>query len=175
VNTRSGVNLFSTLVGAPTAPHLLLARTQVDGTIPDRDGCMRAPTPIPNLPCGIRRPAQEKSRMRKLASAAVAASLSILTFAPVVSGPAAAAAPTSHVAWCEATYRSYNPATDTFIGNDGYAHACVSPAQTTLGSAAPFPFLAAGAQGAAGPGHAYSVFPDEDDSSYGYGLDNADH
>jgi hypothetical protein len=33
----------------------------------------------------------------------------------------------SHVAWCEANYRSYNPATDTYLGYDGYLHRCVSP------------------------------------------------
>ena len=32
-----------------------------------------------------------------------------------------------HVAWCESTYRSYNPATDTYTGYDGYLHRCVSP------------------------------------------------
>lgn len=32
-----------------------------------------------------------------------------------------------HTAWCMRRYRSYNPATDTFIGYDGYAHRCISP------------------------------------------------
>jgi hypothetical protein len=32
-----------------------------------------------------------------------------------------------HVAWCEGRYRSYNPATDTFIGNSGRHHRCNSP------------------------------------------------
>ena len=114
--------------------------------------------------------------MRKLASAAVAASIVVSTLgsALIMSSAASAAAPTSHVAWCEATYRSYNPATDTFVGNDGYAHACISPGETTLGNAGPAPFFAVGAQGA-GSGHGYSVFPDENDPSYGYGLDNAAH
>ena len=31
----------------------------------------------------------------------------------------------SHAAACAATYRSYNPATDTYIGYDGYPHRCV--------------------------------------------------
>ena len=33
----------------------------------------------------------------------------------------------AHVDWCSATYRSYNPATDTFTGYDGYPHRCVGP------------------------------------------------
>jgi hypothetical protein len=33
----------------------------------------------------------------------------------------------AHVDWCLASYRSYNPATDTFMGYDGYAHYCQSP------------------------------------------------
>jgi BA14K-like protein len=33
----------------------------------------------------------------------------------------------AHVDWCNATYRSYNPATDAFIGYDGYPHRCVAP------------------------------------------------
>jgi hypothetical protein len=32
-----------------------------------------------------------------------------------------------HIAWCSATYHSYNAETDTFIGFDGYAHRCVDP------------------------------------------------
>jgi len=32
-----------------------------------------------------------------------------------------------HVAWCEAHYRSYDVATDSFRGFDGLTHACVSP------------------------------------------------
>ena len=33
----------------------------------------------------------------------------------------------AHVNWCLANYRSYNPATNTFVGYDGYAHICVGP------------------------------------------------
>ncbi len=33
----------------------------------------------------------------------------------------------AHVDWCLSNYRSYNPATDTFMGYDGYAHRCVGP------------------------------------------------
>jgi hypothetical protein len=33
----------------------------------------------------------------------------------------------SHVAWCQQHYRSYNAATDTFLGYDGHYHYCVSP------------------------------------------------
>ncbi len=33
----------------------------------------------------------------------------------------------AHVDYCRATYRSYNVATDTFMGYDGYPHRCISP------------------------------------------------
>ena len=33
----------------------------------------------------------------------------------------------ANLEWCIARYRSYNPATNTFVGYDGYAHACVGP------------------------------------------------
>jgi hypothetical protein len=33
-----------------------------------------------------------------------------------------------HVDWCYSRYpRSYNPATNTFVGYDGYVHSCISP------------------------------------------------
>ena len=35
--------------------------------------------------------------------------------------------PNNHVAWCEAHFRSYSPATDSYLGFDGYYHRCVSP------------------------------------------------
>ena len=33
----------------------------------------------------------------------------------------------AHVAWCLDRYRSYNPATNTFTGYDGYQHECRGP------------------------------------------------
>ena len=33
----------------------------------------------------------------------------------------------SHVQWCLAHYRTYDPRTNTFIGIDGYRHRCVGP------------------------------------------------
>lgn len=33
----------------------------------------------------------------------------------------------AHVQWCLNRYRSYNPATDTFVGYDGYRHRCRAP------------------------------------------------
>ena len=33
----------------------------------------------------------------------------------------------SHVQWCLNRYRSYDPASDTFLGYDGYRHRCNSP------------------------------------------------
>jgi BA14K-like protein len=33
----------------------------------------------------------------------------------------------SHVGWCQSHYRSYNAATDTFIGYDGLPHRCAAP------------------------------------------------
>lgn len=33
----------------------------------------------------------------------------------------------AHVDWCLNRYRSYDPASDTFLGYDGYRHRCNSP------------------------------------------------
>lgn len=33
----------------------------------------------------------------------------------------------AHIEWCLDRYRSYNPATNTFIGYDGYQHVCRGP------------------------------------------------
>lgn len=33
----------------------------------------------------------------------------------------------AHVAWCSQRYRSYNPATDRYLGYDGIYHRCNSP------------------------------------------------
>jgi BA14K-like protein len=33
----------------------------------------------------------------------------------------------AHAAWCLRRYRSYNPATDLYLGFDGYYHRCISP------------------------------------------------
>jgi hypothetical protein len=33
----------------------------------------------------------------------------------------------AHVHWCLNRYRSYDPASDTFLGYDGYRHRCNSP------------------------------------------------
>ena len=35
--------------------------------------------------------------------------------------------PNNHVAWCQAHFRSYNPANDLYLGFDGHYHYCVSP------------------------------------------------
>ncbi|MEI7598165.1 MAG: BA14K family protein [Aestuariivirga sp.] len=34
---------------------------------------------------------------------------------------------TDHEAWCSARYRTYDPATDTFVGNGYKRHRCISP------------------------------------------------
>jgi hypothetical protein len=36
-------------------------------------------------------------------------------------------APNSHVAWCQSHYRSYNVATDSYLGYDGFYHRCAAP------------------------------------------------
>jgi len=41
-----------------------------------------------------------------------------------VPAPAVTVAPGGDVAWCEAHYRSYNPATETYLGFDGRYHRC---------------------------------------------------
>ena len=38
--------------------------------------------------------------------------------------PASNAAPSSSVSYCMNRFRSYNPATGTYLGNDGLRHAC---------------------------------------------------
>ena len=60
----------------------------------------------------------------------IAFSLAASLAAGLMGASAAANAATltnSHVAWCQSHYRSYNAATDTFIGYDGLAHRCAAP------------------------------------------------
>jgi hypothetical protein len=48
----------------------------------------------------------------------------------IVAGPVGAVVGVvvgSHVGWCEAHYRSYKLATDSYTGYDGQAHRCISP------------------------------------------------
>jgi hypothetical protein len=33
----------------------------------------------------------------------------------------------AHVRWCLNRYQSYSPASDTYLGYDGYYHRCISP------------------------------------------------
>ena len=33
----------------------------------------------------------------------------------------------AHIEWCLSRYRSYNPATNTYTGYDGYQHECRGP------------------------------------------------
>jgi len=33
----------------------------------------------------------------------------------------------AHIEWCISNYRSYNPATNLFVGYDGYQHECRTP------------------------------------------------
>jgi hypothetical protein len=42
----------------------------------------------------------------------------------LAAGAAAAIADNSHVARCDAEYRSYDPASDTYLGYDGQRHYC---------------------------------------------------
>jgi hypothetical protein len=106
--------------------------------------------------------------MRNIIALALAAALGG-TFA-VSSADVAAAATSSHVAWCEQSYRTYDPATDSFIGFDGYAHRCVSPdgvGRTTIfGFAGPGPFVSSGRTLPDGSGNRYNVFPGESDPNY---------
>ena len=86
---------------------------------------------------------------------------------------AAAAVTSGHVAWCEQNYRSYNPATDSFIGYDGVARRCVSPGGTaTFGFASPRPFLSSSPTQQNPPGNRYNVFPSENDPNYGANQNN---
>jgi hypothetical protein len=73
--------------------------------------------------------------------------------------PGANAATVGHYAWCEQHFRSYNPATDSYTGYDGYAHRCISPyaAGNTVTFGAVRPFVAT-------PGAGFNRNP----SPYGY-------
>ena len=96
-----------------------------------------------------------------IAVGSVSASASLSTAAPVTS---------AHVAWCQQNYRSYNPATDSFIGNDGNAHRCISPDATgsqTLSFVSPTPLITASPTQQNPPGNRYNVFPSENDPNYG--------
>jgi hypothetical protein len=44
--------------------------------------------------------------------------------AGAITGSINGAANGSHVARCDEAYRSYDPATDTYMGHDGYRHEC---------------------------------------------------
>jgi hypothetical protein len=49
------------------------------------------------------------------------------TYTPTYRTYTTAYSSTSHTAWCEAHYRSYNPSTDSFISYSGVEMRCVSP------------------------------------------------
>lgn len=94
-----------------------------------------------------------------------------VTGASAVSANAATLFSNSHAAWCEQNYRSYNSATDTFIGSDGLAHRCISPSggTVTFGAVGPFAFVPDNSTGLArqnpngfGSGTTYRVFPGDD-------------
>jgi Ni/Co efflux regulator RcnB len=46
------------------------------------------------------------------------------TAAGLITGAINGGATGSHVAVCQSRYRSYDPATNTFMGHDGYRHEC---------------------------------------------------
>ena len=104
--------------------------------------------------------------MRGIVATGLAGALAAACLA-TTAGVAPAAARSAHAAWCEQNYRSYNPASDTFTGNDGAVHTCFSPDQAaatrTLGlgvASGPTPPRAVAGGG-------YNVFPDESDPYYG--------
>ena len=83
-------------------------------------------------------------------------------------GVAPAAALSAHATWCEQSYRSYDPATDTFTGNDGAAHTCFSPDQAAAPrSLSPGIVASDPTPSGAVAGGGYNVFPDESDPYYG--------
>ena len=49
------------------------------------------------------------------------------TYTPTYRTYSTAYSTTSHTAWCEAHYRSYNPSTDSFMSYSGVEMRCVSP------------------------------------------------
>jgi hypothetical protein len=105
--------------------------------------------------------------MTTTTSLAASFSIAATVFAFGISG--AAAAMNSHAAWCGQQYRSYNPATDAFIGNDGKAHPCIMrpevPATRSFGLAPRAPLL--GSPATRGGTGRYNVFPGQNDPNYG--------
>jgi hypothetical protein len=118
---------------------------------------------------------QERLHMRNLTSIVFAVSFAALSMVPAFADDELLNSAISdfHAAWCDGTYRNYDPATDTFAGFDGQSYVCVSPAEgssqtLTFGSATGPLFVPTPAP----EGHAYGVFPSENDPSYSGGLDN---
>ena len=46
------------------------------------------------------------------------------TYEPEYAPPEAYAYDDAHVSWCSAHYATYDPASDTYMGYDGYRHLC---------------------------------------------------
>ena len=65
-------------------------------------------------------------------AATLTAGLAATFAAPAASAAAGATAYATHAAWCDAHYRSYNPATDSYTGYDGVTYACVAPTDGQL-------------------------------------------
>jgi hypothetical protein len=103
------------------------------------------------------------TRTRLLVAPFAAAAIALAFATPVV------AAPRAHASWCKQQYRSYNPASDTFVGYDGRTHRCMSPQAPATRSfgLAPAPRSASPQAANSNSGHRYSVFPDQNDPNYG--------
>jgi BA14K-like protein len=88
-----------------------------------------------------------------------------------IAGANAATTVTSHVAWCDQHYRSYNAATDAYVGFDGLYHRCVSPSadQRTFAivspSFVPYDITPNGRKNpnGLGSGTAFRLYPDDNE------------
>ena len=110
--------------------------------------------------------------MKPIVALGLAASLGLAgSIATGMAGANAATVASSHVAWCDQHYRSYNQATDSYRGFDGLLYRCISPTgetQTfaTVGPfAVPYDITPTGRKNPNGPGSgtAFRLYPDDNE------------
>jgi hypothetical protein len=106
--------------------------------------------------------------MKKIVTLGLAGALAAGAMAVGPIGVNAASVVDSHAAWCEQNYRSYNPATDTFVGSDGHVYRCLSPFSDTrtFSAVSPNIVILNGTPSRANPdpgtGTTYRVFPGDE-------------
>ena len=111
-----------------------------------------------------------------LGLAAALATGATIALAPTAAGAATVILSDSHTAWCAQNYRSYNAASDTYIGFDGFMHRCISPAfggLQTFATISPFVLEPTDNTGVSNPnnpngqgsGTAFRLYPNDDENS----------